>query len=100
MSGTIFDVDGIPALGRLLLFAGSAMARTYNSRPEQKVARHTEETSYEAQFPSARTQPEPRRLMSLDLAQRVISENEETQHRRQLVTAQATTLAYRDFFFR
>ena len=83
MRGTIFDVDGIPASGGMLLSAGSAMARTYNPRPEQKLAHHTEETRYGDQLPSARTQPEPHRLLTFDSSQQVVGENEETQHRRQ-----------------
>jgi hypothetical protein len=90
MPSTIIDVDGIPAWGGLLLSAASAMARKYNPRPEQKLAHHTEDTSHEDQLPSARTQPEPHRLlMSLDSSQHVIGENEETQHCRQLVTVRA-----------
>ena len=34
MRGTIFDVDGIPASGGLLLSVGSVMALNYNPRPE------------------------------------------------------------------
>ena len=49
MRGTIFDVDGIPASGGLLLSAGSAMALNYNPRPEQKLAHHTEQSRYEDQ---------------------------------------------------
>ncbi len=51
-----YDVSmlmGIPASGGLLLSAGSAMARSCNSRPEQKLAHHTEETRHEDQLPSA-----------------------------------------------
>jgi len=38
--------------------------------------------------------------MSLDSSQHAIGENEETQHRRQLVTVRAMVLADRDFFSR
>jgi hypothetical protein len=38
--------------------------------------------------------------MSLDSSRRVTGENEETQHRRQLVTVRAIVLADRDFFSR
>ena len=69
MPSTIFDLDGIPASGGLLLSTGSAMARNYNPRPEQKLAQHTEETRYEDQLPSARTQPEPHRLLTFDSSQ-------------------------------
>ena len=69
MPSMIFDLDGIPASGGLLLSTGSAMARNYNPRPEQKLAQHTEETRYEDQLPSARTQPEPHRLLTFDSSQ-------------------------------
>jgi hypothetical protein len=38
--------------------------------------------------------------MSLDSSQHAIGENEETQHRRQLVTVRAMVLADRNFFSR
>jgi hypothetical protein len=97
----VFDVDGIPASGLPLLSAGSAIARIYNPIPEQKLAHHTEDTRHEDQLPPARTQPEPRRLlMPLDSSQQAIGENEETQHRRQLVNVQMIVLADRDCFSR
>jgi hypothetical protein len=72
----IFDVDGILAWGGLLLCAGSAMAWTHNPTPEQKLAYHAEDTRHDDQLPSARTQPEPHRLlMTLDSPQLVICEN-------------------------
>jgi hypothetical protein len=42
MPSTIFDVDGIPDWSGPLPSAESLIARTYNSRPEHKVAHHTE----------------------------------------------------------
>ena len=42
MPSMVFDVDGIPNSGGLLLSAGSAVARTYNPGPEQKLAHNTE----------------------------------------------------------
>ncbi len=72
----VFDADGIPACGGPLLSAGSAIARIYNPIPEQKLAHHTEDTRHEDQLPSARTQPEPHRLlMPLDSSQQAIGEN-------------------------
>jgi hypothetical protein len=56
---TVFHLDEIP--GGPLLSAGSAVARTYNLRPEQKLARHTEGTRHEDQPSSARSQPKPPR---------------------------------------
>ena len=53
MPSTVFDGDGIPDWGGLLLSAGSAIARKYNPRPEQKLAHHTENTRHEDQLPSA-----------------------------------------------
>jgi len=101
MPSKVFDVDGIPASGGPLLSAGSAIPRRYNPTPEQKLAHHTKDTRHEDQLPSARTQPEPHRLlMSLDSSQHAIGENEETQHRRQLVTVRAMVLADRNFFSR
>ena len=81
---TVFDSDGIPDWGGLLLSAGAAIARKYNPRPEQKLAHHTENTRHEDQLPSARSQPQPHGLpWSLDSLQQVIGENKETQRRRQ-----------------
>jgi len=101
MPSKVFDVNGIPGSGGLLLSAGSATVRTYNPTPGQKLAHHTEDTRHDDQLPSARTRPEPhRRLMSLDSSQQVIGENEGTQHRRQLVTVRVMVLADRDFFSR
>ena len=37
----------------------SAIAPTYNLRPEQKLQNHTEYPKHEDQFPSARIHPEP-----------------------------------------
>src|SRR5258708_278070 len=37
----------------------SAIAPTYNLRPEQKLQNHTEYPKHDDQFPSARTHPEP-----------------------------------------
>jgi hypothetical protein len=99
MPSTVFDGDGIPDWGGLLLSAGSAIARKYNARPEQKLAHHTENTRHEDQLPSARSQPQPHGLpWSLDTFQQVIGENKETQYRRQLVTVRSFVLADRDFF--
>ena len=65
----------------------SAIAPTYNLRPEQKLQNHTEYPKHEDQFPSARTHPEPYRLPgSLDSPQHVIRENDKAQQRRELVT--------------
>ncbi len=76
MPSTIFDVDGIPAWGGLLLCAGSAMTWTHNPTPEQRLAHHAEDTRHDDQLPSARTQPEPYRLlMTLDSSQQVVREN-------------------------
>ena len=67
MPGTVFDVDEILDWGGPLLFADSAIARTNNPRPEQKLAHHTENTGHEDQLPSARSQPQPHGLpRSLD----------------------------------
>jgi hypothetical protein len=60
---TMFDVDEILDSGRLLHSASSAMARTYNPRPEQKLAHHTEDTEQEDQLPSDRTQRIDSRLI-------------------------------------
>src|SRR5260370_41947348 len=99
MPSTVFDGDGIPDWGGLLLSAGSAIARKYNPRPEQKLAHHTENARHEDQLPSARSQPQPHGLpWSLDSSQQVIGENKETQHRRQLVTVRSVVLADRDSF--
>jgi hypothetical protein len=95
----VFDVDGIPDWGGLLLSTGSAIARKYNPRPEQKLAHHTENTRHEDQLPSARSQPQPHGLSwSLDSSQQVIGENKKTQHRRQLITVRSLVLADRHFF--
>src|SRR5438552_17091938 len=76
MPSTVFDGDGIPDWGGLLLSTGSAIARKYNPRPEQKLAHHTENTKHEDQLPSARFQPQPHCLpWSLDSSQQVIGEN-------------------------
>src|SRR5260370_21438543 len=99
MPSTVFEGDGIADWGGLLLSAGSAIARKYNPRPEQKLSHHTENTRHEDQLPSARSQPQPHGLpWSLDSFQQVIGENKETQHRRQLVTVRSVVLADRDFF--
>ena len=67
MPSTVFDGDGIPDWDGLLLSADSAIACTYNPRPEQKLAHHTENTRHEDQLPSARSQPQPHGLpRSLD----------------------------------
>ena len=101
MLSTVFDIDGIPGWGGPLLSTDLAIARTYHPRPEQKLAHHTEDTRHEDQLPPARTQPEPHRLlMPLDSSQKVIGENEETQHRRQLVTVRMIVLADCDSFSR
>ena len=99
MPGTVFDVDEILDWGGPLLSADSATAPTYNPRPEQKLAHQSEDARHEDQLPSERIHSEPHRLlMSLDSSQQVIDENEETQHRRQLVTVRAIVLADRGFF--
>src|SRR5260370_2127278 len=92
MPTTTVDVDGLLDSGGLLLSAGAAIVHTYKIRPEQKLAQHTEDTEYQDQLPSARTHPHgiPG---SLDSFQQVIEENEETQHRPQLVTARVMVLA-------
>src|SRR5580704_19666212 len=67
MPGTVFDVDEILDCGGPLLSADSAIARTNNPRPEQKLAHHTEDPRHEDQLPSARSQPQPHVLSrSLD----------------------------------
>ena len=79
----------------------SAIAPTYNLRPEQKLQNHTEYPKHDDQFPSARTHPEPyRRPGSLDSPQHVIRENGKAHQRRQLVTVPTMPLTDRDFFFR
>ena len=79
----------------------SAIAPTYNLRPEQKLQNHTEYPKHDDQFPSARTHPEPYRLPgSLDSPQHVIRENDKAHQRRDLVTIRTMPLADRDFFFR
>ena len=79
----------------------SAIAPTYNLRPEQKLQNQTEYPKHEDQFPSARTHPEPyRRPGSLDSPQHVIRENDKAHQRRQLVTVPTMPLTDRDFFFR
>src|SRR5215470_9826167 len=79
----------------------SAIAPTYNLRPEQKLQNHTEYPKHEDQFPSARTHPEPyRRPGSLDSPQHVIRENDKAHQRRQLVTVPTMPLTDRDFSFR
>jgi hypothetical protein len=45
------------SISGLLLSTGSANARKYNPRPEQKLAHHTENTRHEDQLPPARSQP-------------------------------------------
>src|SRR5215471_11918669 len=77
----------------------SAIAPTYNLRPEQKLQNYTEYPKHEDQFPSARTHPEPyRRPGSLDSPQHVIRENGKAHQRRQLVTVPTMPLTDRDFF--
>ena len=99
MPGKVFDVNGIPDSGGLLLPAGSARSRPYNPTPDQKLAHHPEDTRHDEQLPSARTQPEPHRLLrSLDPSPYGSGENEETPHRRQLVAGRAVVLADRDWF--
>src|SRR5690349_23788250 len=99
MLSTVFDIDGIPGWGGPLLSTDLAIARTYHPRPEQKLAHHTENTRHENQVPSARSQPQPHGLpRSLDSSQQVVGENEETQHRCQLVTVRAIVLADSHFF--
>ena len=79
----------------------SAIAPTYNLRPEQKLQNHTEYPKHDDQFPSAQTHPEPYRLPgSLDSPQHVIRENDKAHHRRELVTVPTMPLADRDFSFR
>ena len=79
----------------------SAIAPTYNLRPEQKLQSHTEYPKHEDQFPSARTHPEPyRRPGSLDSPQHVTRENDKAHQRGELVTIRTMPLADRDFFFR
>src|SRR5262249_15973482 len=78
----------------------SAIATTYNLRPEQKLQNHTEYPKHNDQFPSARTHPEPYRLPgSLDSPQHVIRENAKAHQRRELVTVPTMPLEDRDFFF-
>src|SRR5262249_27440306 len=75
----------------------SAIATTYNLRPEQKLQNHTEYPKHNDQFPSARTHPEPYRLPgSLDSAQHVIRENDKAHQRREMVTVPTMPLADRD----
>src|SRR5262245_58777736 len=79
----------------------SAIAPTYNLRPEQKLQNHTEYPKHEDQLPSARIHPEPYRLPgSLDSPQHFIRENDYAHQRRELVTVPTIPLADRDFFFR
>src|SRR5215471_10163928 len=76
----------------------SAIATTYNLRPEQKLQDHTEYPRHEDQFPSARTHPSPERLpRSLESPQHVIREKEKASQRRQLVTIPTMLWADRDF---
>src|SRR5260370_16486066 len=78
----------------------SAIAPTYNLRPEQKLQSHTEYPKHDDQFPSARTHPEPYRLPgSLDSPQHVIRKNDKPHQPRELVTIPTMPLADRDFFF-
>src|SRR4029077_21122677 len=99
MPSTVFDGDGIPDWGGLLLSTGSANARKYNPGPEHKLAHQTENTRHEDQLPSARSQPKPHGLpWPLDSSQQVIGENKETQHRRQLVNVRSVVLLDRDLF--
>jgi hypothetical protein len=75
-----------------------AIAHTYNIRPKQKLAQHTEDSKQHDQLPSARTKSKPHDIAgSLNLFQQVIQENKEAQHRRQLVTVRGIT---REFRFR
>lgn len=101
MPSTVFDIDWNSDLGRTATLAGAALARIYNSTPEQNLAHHTENTRHKDQLPSAQTQPEPHRLlMPLDSSQQSIAENKETQHCRELVTVRMIVLADRDSFSR
>src|SRR5215471_12361376 len=86
-------------LDGLLLSAGAAIAHTYNIRPKQKLAQHTEDSEHQDQPPSAHTPPEPHGIpWSLNLFQHVIQENEKTQHRPQLVTVRVMVLPDGGFF--
>jgi hypothetical protein len=86
-------------LDGLLLSAGAAIAHTYNIRPKQKPAKHTEDSEHQDQPPSAQTQPEPYDLpRSLNSFQQVIQENKETRHCPQLVTVRFMVLPDGSFF--
>src|SRR6266849_4686870 len=99
MPSTAFDWNAGQTQGGPLISAGSAIARIYNSTPEQELAHHTENTRHQDQLPAARTQPEPHRLlMPLDSSQQAIGENKETQHCRELVSVRMIVLADRDSF--
>ena len=79
----------------------SAIAPTYNLRPEQKLQNHAEYPKHEDQFPSARIHGEPYRIpRSLDSRQHVIREYDKAHQRRELVTVATMSLADRGFFFR
>ena len=77
----------ISGLDGVLVSTGVAIAHTYNIRPIQKLAQHTEDSEPRDQLPSARTKSKPYGIPgSLNLFQQVIQENEEAQHRPQLIT--------------
>src|SRR5215471_3201509 len=64
---------------RSATLTGAAIAHTYNIRPIQKLARHTEDSKHQDQPPSDRTKSKPHGIPgSLNLLQQVIQENEET----------------------
>src|SRR5215467_2322509 len=87
-------------LDGVLLSTVTAIAHMYNIRPKQKLAQHTEDSEHQDQPPSARTKSEPHRIPgSLYLFQQAIQENEETQHRPQLVTVRFRVLPDGSFSF-
>jgi len=64
MPSAVFDVDGIRDSHGALLVPGSAIARRYYCRPEQKLAHRAENTGCHDQHPPAWSQPQPRGLPS------------------------------------
>src|SRR5262249_16357628 len=80
-----------------LLPARSAMIRRYGPVPDQKLEHHTEHPGHEGELQYGGT---GRHLMCLDLFQHVISENQDTQHGRQLINVQMVVVVDHDFLRR